>query len=130
MMNKIKTIEIITRVGVFGTFLGHGLLAYGVKTEWIPLLTCYGFSGEQAKFLMPIIGIIDISVAVVILIYPIRIVLFWATFWAFMTAISRPISGSEWIEFIERAANWTLPFTLLLLQGIPKNFLSLFKIRD
>jgi len=129
-MDRTKSIGIIARIGVFGTFLGHGLLAFGVKQEWIPLLTCYGFSELQAQNLMPIIGIVDISVAFITLIYPIRIVLFWATFWAFMTAITRPISGTNWIEFVERGANWCLPLALLLLQGLPKNFKSIFKIRD
>ena len=88
----------------------------------------YGFSIDNAKELMPLIGMLDIVVAFIILIYPIRIVLIWAVFWTFMTALSRPISGSEWVEFVERSANWCLPLILLYMQGFPKSFSSLFKI--
>ena len=128
-MDRNKTIEIVARIGIFGTFLGHGIAALFVNSNWIPLLTCYGFSIEHAKELMPLIGMLDITVAFIVLIYPIRIVLIWAVFWTFMTAISRPISGSEWIEFVERSANWCLPLILLYMQGMPKNIPSLFKIR-
>jgi hypothetical protein len=128
-MDRNKTIEIVARIGVFGTFLGHGIAALFVNSNWIPLLTCYGFSIDNAKELMPLIGILDIVVAFVILIYPIRIVLIWAVFWTFMTALSRPISGSEWIELVERSANWCLPLILLYMQGFPNSFSSLFKIK-
>jgi hypothetical protein len=128
-MGRNKTIEIIARIGVFGTFLGHGIVALFVNSNWIPLLTCYGFSEDTALGLMPLIGMLDIVVAFIILIYPIRIVLIWAVFWTFMTALSRPISGNEWTEFVERSANWCLPLILLYIQGFPKSFQSLFKIR-
>jgi hypothetical protein len=128
-MDRNKTIEIVARIGIFGTFLGHGVSALFVNNNWIPLLTCYGFSIGHAKQLMPFIGMLDIVVAFIILIYPIRIVLIWAVLWAFMTAISRPISGSEWMEFVERSANWCLPLILLYAQGFPKKTSSLFKIR-
>lgn len=129
-MNKIKTLELIARIGVFGTFIGHGLSALSINIKWIPLLTCYGFSVSQAKYLLPIIGTIDIMIAIVVLFYPIRIILFWAIFWTFLTALTRPISGGEIIEFIERSANWCLPLILLILQGFPKNVKELFNIRS
>jgi hypothetical protein len=129
-MDKNNIVERIARIGVFGTFLGHGILALSVNVKWIPLLTCYGFTEPQARYLMPIIGTIDVFVAFMTLLYPIRIVLIWAIFWTFITALSRPISGEEWLEFVERFANFCLPLTLLMLQGFPKNFKSIFKIRD
>jgi hypothetical protein len=129
-MNKIKILELIARIGVFGTFFGHGLSALSINIKWIPLLTCYGFSVSQAKYLLPIIGTIDIVIAFLVLIYPIRIILFWAIFWAFLTALSRPISGGEFLEFIERSANWCLPLVLLILQGFPKSFKEMFQIRS
>lgn len=128
-MDKTRFVEYIARIGVFGTFFGHGLLALSVNAKWIPLLTCYGFSDDQARYLMPIIGMVDIAVAFTTLIYPIRIVLMWAVFWAFLTALTRPISGDEWIEFVERFANFCLPLVLLHLQGFPKTYKELFKVR-
>ncbi|TGD59639.1 hypothetical protein [Flavobacterium humi] len=127
MKNKI---EILTKIGVFGTFLGHGIVALCINPKWIPLLTCYGFSEGQAVALMPYIGIADIIIAFTVLLYPIRFVVGWAILWAFMTALSRPISGERFVEFVERSANWCLPLVLLLLLGIPQNFKSWFKVRE
>jgi len=128
-MDSMRSIEIVARIGVFGTFLGHGIAALFVNIKWIPLLTCYGISINNAKELMPFIGMLDIVVAFIVLFYPLRIVLIWAVFWAFLTAISRPISGGEWIEFVERSSNWCLPLIVLHMQGFPKNIPSLFKIK-
>jgi hypothetical protein len=129
-MTNTDNIRIISRIGVFGTFFGHGLLALSVHLKWIPLLTGYGFSTQQAMQLLPLIGMLDIAVAFVILIYPVRIVLMWAVFWTFLTALSRPISGDGIIEFVERSANWTLPLLLLMLQGFPRTARAAFKITD
>lgn len=121
-----KIVEKCARIGVFGTFLGHGIVALGINPKWIPLITCFGFSEEQAITIMPYIGILDIIVAFFVLIFPIRIVVFWAFFWAFITALSRPISGMEFIEFIERSANWSLPLVLLITLGFPNTLKSWF----
>ncbi|MCL9804896.1 hypothetical protein NAT51_05155 [Flavobacterium amniphilum] len=123
-------LEILAKIGVFGTFLGHGIVAIGVNPKWIPLLTCYGFSEEQAVAIMPLIGIADIIVALTILLYPIRAVVVWAVLWALMAALSRPISGERFVEFVERSANWCLPLLLLLLLGIPNDLKSWFKTKE
>lgn len=114
--------EKLARVAVFGTFLGHGIMAFYANPKWIPLLTTFGFSKHQALVLLPIIGILDIIIACIILLYPIRIVVLWAAIWAFMTALSRPLSGESIIEFVERSSNWGLPLLLLLIIGIPKHY--------
>lgn len=115
-----NSLELIARIGVFGTFFGHGIVAIGVNPKWIPLLTSVGFSVKQAVFLMPFIGIMDIIVAIIILLNPVRGILIWATIWAFLTAMSRPVSGEHFIEFVERSANWCLPLILLMIQFYPK----------
>lgn len=112
-------IEKCARIGVFGTFLGHGIVAFNINPKWIPLLTCFGFTDIQATLLMPYIGVLDIIVAIAILLFPIRIMVLWAILWAFATALSRPISGQEFVEFVERSANWCLPLVLLITLGIP-----------
>ena len=127
-MNKI--LEKCIRIGVFGTFLGHGIVALGINPKWIPLLTCFGFSESQAITLLPYIGIADIIVAVLVLFYPIRAVVGWAILWAFMTALSRPISGESIVEFIERSANWCLPLVLLMILGIPQKAKSWLTVRE
>ncbi|WP_136666638.1 hypothetical protein [Flavobacterium sp. H122] len=129
-MNSI--IEKFARVGVFGTFLGHGIVALNINPKWIPLITTFGFTKSQAVKLMPYIGILDIIVAICVLIFPIRIIVLWAIIWAFFTALSRPISGQEFVEFIERSANWCLPLILLIVLGIPKtpkNWLTIRAIK-
>lgn len=126
----INIVEKCARIGVFGTYLGHGIVALGINPKWIPLLTCFGFTDAQAVILMPYIGILDIIVAIVVLLFPIRIIVLWAILWAFATALSRPISGQEFVEFVERSANWCLPLVLLITLGMPQNIKSWLTIRS
>lgn len=86
-------IEWVLRIGVFGTFLGHGLLAISINPAWIPYLTTIGFTPGQAQFIMPVIGSVDIIVALWVLFKPNKYVVLWAVFWALATAIIRPLSG-------------------------------------
>jgi hypothetical protein len=116
----------ILRIGVFGTFLGHGMNAVHIKPSWIVYLTAYGFSTDTAKTLMPLIGILDVIIAFIVLIYPMRIILIWAILWAFATAVTRVVAGEAIWEFVERAANWAAPLSLLLLQGKPKSWKNWF----
>ncbi len=124
--SNIKKVEWILRIAVFGTFLGHGVFALLVKKSWIPYFASVGISESTAIILLPLIGILDITVAIFALIKPIRIVLIWATLWAFVTALIRPISGEPIWDFIERTANWAAPLALLYLRGIPKRLEDLF----
>ena len=57
-------------------------------------------------------GILDMLVAITILVKPLKPVLIWAIFWAFATALIRPLSGEHILAFVERSANWVLPFAL------------------
>lgn len=118
-MNK-SIIDLILRIGVFGTFLGHGILAIQVNAAWLPYLTTVGFSIEVAKFVMPVIGGIDIILAIWVLIKPNKYILFWMVLWGFLTALIRPISGGSIIQFVERAANWAAPLALLYLRRTSK----------
>lgn len=127
-MESRVLLQLILRIGIFGTFLGHGIFALAVKPEWIPFLTTVGFSVQSASSVMVLIGALDIIVAITILVLPLRIILIWAVLWAFSAALIRPISGAHFLDFVERSANWTLPLVLLLLQGLPRNFNDLFSI--
>jgi len=126
-MNKNQTTEWILRIGVFGTFLGHGVFALSTKPSWIPYFTSIGISESTAVILLPLIGTIDILVAIFALIRPFRAVLVWATIWAFITALIRPISGEPIWDFVERTANWAAPAALLSLRGFPKSLKELFR---
>jgi hypothetical protein len=121
---RAKTLKILTsirymlRIGIACTFTGHGMSALAVKQNWIPLLTVYGFSVEQARTMMPVIGVLDIFVALLVLIHPFRAIVIWAVAWTFATALTRFIAGEGVWEFIERAANWSAPLALFLLNDV------------
>ena len=116
--NSDKSIEIIIwvlKIGVFGIFLGHGSYAIQVHPPWIHFLEFSGFSKEVAIKIMPFIGYLDLLVAISVLIKPLRIILIWAVFWTFLTALIRPIAGGSIVDFIERSGNWATPLALYLL---------------
>lgn len=105
----------VLRIGVFGLFFGHGFFAIQGNVKWIPFLEIVGFSHKLASQILPIIGMLDILVAISVLIKPLRPILMWAVFWAFLTALMRPIAGGSIIDFVERAGNWATPMALLLI---------------
>lgn len=120
-MENSKKIEWILRVAVAGEFIGHGVFGLQAKQGWIPYFTSVGISADTAVTLLPFIGTLDIALAVLILIKPVRIALLWMTFWAFATALIRPIAGEPVWDFVERFANIGTPLTPLYLRGIPKD---------
>jgi hypothetical protein len=125
-MPKQLKLEHILRIGIFLTFIGHGVYALAVNQEWIPFLTTVGFSKSSAIEIMPYIGLLDILVGFMALLYPVRIIIIWAFIWALATAIIRPVAGYEIWEFVERGANWVLPLALILKQGFPRSLRDWF----
>lgn len=124
-MNNQKIVEWILRVAVAGEFAGHGVFALQGKqawVEWISQLT--GVSTEVATQLLLLIGLSDLVVALLVLIWPVRLVLLWAAIWGFWTALLRPIVGEPIWDFVERWANWGAPLALFYLRG---GFTNLFK---
>ncbi len=111
----------VLRIGVFGIFFGHGFFALQGNIGWLPFLEIVGFSNELAVQIMPIIGVLDILVAISVIIKPLRLILMWAVFWAFLTALMRPIAGGSFLDFVERAGNWATPLALLLILGWKKS---------
>lgn len=126
-MNKEKLLEWVLRVAVAGEFLGHGVLALQVKQSWVPYFTSVGISADTAIILLPWIGAVDIALALLILVRPVRVALLWMVLWGFGTALIRPIAGEPIWDFVERFANWGAPLALLILVGWPKNFKEWFK---
>ena|SRR3989344_2929944 len=112
-MTNDKKLEWALRVGVAGEFLGHGLLAIQGKQDWIKWIgQMLPISPETASTLLMLVGISDVIVALIVLVRPINVVLLWATFWGFWTALVRPLVGVGWLDFIERFANWGAPLAL------------------
>lgn len=127
-MKKISTAEWILRIGIFGTFLGHGIFALQVKEGWIPYFEAVNISVATAETLLPLIGIMDILVAIIALFRPLKAVLIWAVFWGIATALIRPIAGEPIWDFVERTSNWAAPLALLAIQGFPKKFREIFRV--
>ena len=120
-MFNSKLIEWVLRIAVAGEFIGHGTLALQGKQAWIGWMEkLFGATPEIAAQVVFFIGLLDVFVALVVLFRPIKIVLLWAVFWGFATALVRPIVGESFWDFIERFANWGAPLALLLLLGWPK----------
>lgn len=116
-----KVIEWILRIALFGEFFGHGIFALQAKQRFVEMLTATtGIQGELAVSVMRIIGGLDVVVAILALVFPFRLMLLWAAFWGFATALARPIAGDPIWDFIERWANCGVPLALFFLRGIPK----------
>jgi hypothetical protein len=123
-----KILNWVLRISVAGEFIGHGAFAISGKKDWIGWFSTFGISdtGLAAQLLF-IIGIIDIALAILILIRPVRLALLWMVFWGFWTALLRPIVGMPVWDFVERWANWGAPLALLLVVGWPKSWREWFK---
>jgi hypothetical protein len=123
----IKKIDWILRIAVFGTYLGHGVLALQLKPSFLILFEgMSGISGQLAENLLVTIGVIDIITAILAIVYPFRLLLIWATAWGFLTAIARPVSGDSVWDFIERWPNVGAPLALLFVRHLPMSVKELF----
>ncbi len=98
-------------------FIGHGAWGIIKKAGWLPFYDIFGIPPDIAYATMPIVGALDITLGVAILIVPLRAVLFYMVFWALFTAMLRPMAGMGWWEFLERAGNYGAPLALLYLGG-------------
>ncbi len=123
-----KLIELVLRVAVAGEFIGHGVFALQGKKEWIGWFAKFGVSdpGIAAQLLF-FVGVVDIGLALLVLVRPVRIALLWMVFWGVWTALIRPLVGMPVWDFVERWANWGAPLALLLLLGWPRNLKEWFK---
>lgn len=116
-----KSIQWVLRIAVAGEFIGHGVFALQGKREWVGWFATFGISDvETATTLLFLLGVLDIALAILVLIKPIRLALLWMAFWGFWTALMRPIVGMPVWDFVERWANWGAPLALLLMIGWPK----------
>ncbi len=126
-MNQQK-INWILRIAVAGEFLGHGVFALQGKQAWIKWIEqMLNVEPSMAAALLTLIGIMDIAVAVLALVYPFRLALLWAAVWGFWTALVRPLVGEPIWDFVERWANWGAPLALLFLRGWPRSSREWFK---
>ncbi len=120
--------EWVLRIAVSGEFLGHGILALYGKPDWVGWFGRFGITDAGlATQILFLVGVLDVALAVLILIKPVRIALIWMAFWGFFTALVRPLIGMPIWDFIERWPNWGAPLALLFYYGWPKNWRAWLK---
>lgn len=123
-----RSLELLVRAAVAAEFIGHGLEALRVKAEWIPFITLFGYSVDQARILMPLVGALDVLLGLSVLVRPMRGPLLWMVAWAFFTTTLRPLTGLGLLAMVERGANWGAPLALLLLRGgLPRRWADLWR---
>jgi uncharacterized membrane protein YphA (DoxX/SURF4 family) len=129
-----KKIYYTLRIASAMCFIGHGAFGIITKEIWTHYFGVFGIGHDTAYAMMPYVGVIDICMGVSLLLYPTRIILGWLVIWGLITALLRPLSGEPFAEFIERAGNFGVPLTLLLLtsqQSIKnKNWFNLVKMPE
>ncbi|MCB9805666.1 hypothetical protein H6775_00735 [Candidatus Nomurabacteria bacterium] len=114
-----KKLEWILRLGVFGEFLGHGVFALQAKQGWFGYFEAFGISNpDTITTLLLLIGIMDVCLAILVLVKPVRPLLLWMSFWGLWTALVRwPFGGEPIWDFLERWANWAAPLALYYILG-------------
>ena len=104
---SLLNVEAILRIGACGCFIGHGWIA-AFKLEfsgWKKFLFSAGFSEAEAHVLMPIIGWMDVLLALATLIRPVELFSAWMAAWAFSTALVRPFSAGAARAFAPMSDN-------------------------
>jgi|SRR3989338_6451115 len=125
---NLKLIEWVLRISVAGEFIGHGVFALQGKKDWIGWFSNFGVSDPNtATKILFILGLVDITLAIIVLIRPVRIALLWMVFWGFFTALLRPLVGMPIWDFVERWANWGAPLALLLMFSWPRSVREWFR---
>lgn len=129
-MSNILKIEWLLRIGLAGTFIGHGAFALGGKESWIGwIMDATGWDMSLAAQALFLIGILDIVVGLILLVKPVRVVILWAVVWTSWTTIMRilPFIGDPIWEFLEKMITPAAALALLFVRGIPTNFKEWFK---
>lgn len=108
-------VEWILRVGAFMCFVGHGAFGVITKEAWLRYFAVVGIGPDMAHTLMPVVGLVDIGMGVLMLLAPIPAVGWWMVGWAIWTASLRPLAGEPFAEALERAGNYGAPAAILLL---------------
>jgi len=118
------------RLAIAMCFIGHGAFGIITKPIWVNYFAVFGIGKYWAYNLMPVVGTLDISLGILVLIKPYRIIVLWLVIWGLITAALRPLSGEPFAELIERAGNFGAPLALLILSGGIGSVKDLFKPID
>ena len=108
-----KKLEWILRIAVFGEFAGHSVFALQGRESWVGWIQqLTGVEPALAGKILLTVGLMDLTVALVVLFKPLKPIILWAAFWGFWTALVRPLVGEPVWDFVERWANWGAPLAL------------------
>lgn len=105
----------VLRAGTAMCMIGHGALGIGRAAPWTAYFAVVGIHRAAALELMPLVGVCDVSLGLVILFWPARAAALYAATWALWTALLRPLAGEGAWEAVERAGNYGAPFALYLM---------------
>jgi hypothetical protein len=105
----------ILRIGAALEFLGHGALGISGVAAWSSYFAVVGIPKGTAMHLMPVIGVFDVTLALVVLLYPVRGIILYMAAWGLWTALLRPLAGESAWEAVERAGNYGVLFALFLM---------------
>jgi hypothetical protein len=120
----------ILRVGAALCFIGHGAFGFITKAAWVPYFAVVGIPEAWAHRLMPVVGAVDVLAGMAVLFAPRGVPLVYMTVWAAWTALLRPLAGESVFETLERAGNYGVPFTLILLTAMPRSLRGLGALLD
>lgn len=120
----------VLRLGAAFCFIGHGAFGFITKAAWVPYFGVVGIPESWAYRLMPVVGAVDVMAGMAVLFAPRALPLVYMAVWAALTALLRPLAGESIFETLERAGNYGVPFSLLLLTALPRTFAGLLARRD
>ncbi len=118
-----KGLFLLGAIACSSTFAVHGWEAYNLNAGFVDLiigsanlLHLHPPQASVTKVLI-LIGIMDMILAALVLLYPTRKLLYWMALWGLVTALSRPLSMgiTAWHETAIRAGNCVLPLCLAML---------------
>jgi len=127
-MQNSKVVGWILRIAVAGEFIGHGVFALQGKEGWFKYFYPVGISNpDTIVSLLLLIGILDLFLALLVLVHPIRIAILWMAVWGLWTALVRwPVGPDPVWDFVERFANFGAPLALFYLRGVPRSLREWF----
>jgi hypothetical protein len=105
------------RLALCAEFVGHGAFGVITKQAWVPYFTLFGVPEAWAWRLMPVVGSIDITLGLLVLLAPTRAGLLYMGGWGWFTALLRPLAGEGGWEFLERSYNFGVPLLMLWVHG-------------
>jgi hypothetical protein len=104
----------ILRISVWACYVGHGMFGIRQKADWVVFFRPFGIPEAIAIQVMPLIGLVDVTMGYLVLLRPTRLVLLYTATWGLFTALLRPLVGMSVFETLERAGNYGPPLALLL----------------